>query len=94
MTLSNNYCYFQADSTVATLDKYLYYGCYCFPDGHTKLFSGYGEPIDEVDKVCKSFQTCYRCVGLDYGQEECINSRGYAFQVHFIFLLSADIHVV
>lgn len=72
--------FLQADSTVATLDKYLYYGCYCFPDGHTKLFSGYGEPIDEVDKVCKSFQTCYRCVGLDYGQEECINSRGYAFQ--------------
>lgn len=72
--------YLQADNSAEALEKYLYYGCYCFPDGSTRLFSGYGEPIDEVDRVCKAFQTCYRCVGIDYGQEECINTRGYAFQ--------------
>lgn len=72
--------FLQADDSSAALEKYLFYGCYCFPDGNTKLFSGYGEPIDEVDRVCKAFQTCYRCVGIDFGQEECINSKGYEFQ--------------
>lgn len=72
--------FLQADNSVAALEKYLFYGCYCFPDGHNKLFGGYGEPIDEVDRVCKAFQTCYRCVGIDFGQEECINAKGYEFQ--------------
>lgn len=71
--------FLQADASPESLEKYLYYGCYCFPDGHTKLFSGYGDPIDEVDKACRKFQTCYRCVGVDYGQEECINTSGYKF---------------
>ena len=66
----------KADASPQSLEKYLYYGCYCFPDGDQKLFSGFGDPIDEVDKVCRRFQTCYRCVGVDYGQEECINTSG------------------
>lgn len=71
--------FLQADASPENLEKYLYYGCYCFPDGHNKLFSGYGDAIDEVDKSCRHLQTCYRCVGVDYGQEECINSKGYKF---------------
>lgn len=71
--------FLQADASPSSLEKYLYYGCYCFPDGDQKLFSGFGDPIDEVDKVCRRFQTCYRCVGVDYGQEECINTSGYKF---------------
>ena len=85
-SVSLNYYLFhllQADHSAEALEKYLFYGCYCFPDGHQKLFSGYGEPIDEIDRVCKAFQTCYRCVGIDFGQEECINSKGYEFKVAF-----------
>ena len=77
----------QADASPASLEKYLYYGCYCFPDGDQKLFSGFGDPIDEVDKVCRRFQTCYRCVGVDYGQEECINTSGEFKQVRRVFPL-------
>ena len=75
----------QADASPASLEKYLYYGCYCFPDGDQKLFSGFGDPIDEVDKVCRRFQTCYRCVGVDYGQEECINTSGEFNKVGCVF---------
>jgi len=71
--------FLQQDASPESLEKYLYYGCYCFPDGHNKLFSGYGDAIDEVDKACRKLQTCYRCVGVDYGQEECINTKGYKF---------------
>lgn len=71
--------FLQQDASPASLEKYLYYGCYCFPDGDQKLFSGYGDAVDEVDKACRRLQTCYRCVGVDYGQEECINTKGYKF---------------
>jgi len=72
--------FLQADRSAFALEKYLQYGCYCFPQRDAQLFVGRGDPVDEVDKVCKAFQTCYRCVGIDYGQEDCINSLGYEFE--------------
>jgi hypothetical protein len=52
--------FLQADRSHFTLEKYLQYGCYCFPQRDAQLFVGRGDPVDEVDKICKAFQTCYR----------------------------------
>jgi len=52
--------FLQADRSPFALEKYLQYGCYCFPQRDAQLFVGRGDPVDEVDKICKAFQTCYR----------------------------------
>ena len=54
--------FLQADRSPFALEKYLQYGCYCFPQRDAQLFVGRGDPVDEVDKVCKAFQTCYRYI--------------------------------
>ena len=30
--------------------KFSFYGCWCFPDGASDILSGYGEPVDNIDK--------------------------------------------
>jgi hypothetical protein len=48
-----------------TWGKYCFYGCYCLPSGVENFTEkGYGIPVDEIDKSCKSFQQCYECAKL------------------------------
>jgi len=43
------------------LGKYCFYGCWCFPHG-TGLESGYGVPVDNIDRSCREYTTCYNCI--------------------------------
>jgi len=49
--------------------NYCYYGCYCLPEGsHDLGGGGYGEPVDMIDRTCKTFNQCYECAKLGNGQ--------------------------
>ena len=63
--------------------KYNHYGCWCFPDGTNDLGSynsGYGEPVDEIDKTCKRMSQCYKCAQMRYGKSECPSNTTYNYQ--------------
>jgi len=48
--------------------RYCYYGCYCLPEGsHDIAQGGYGRPQDNIDRSCKDFKQCYRCLNEEYG---------------------------
>jgi len=49
--------------------NYCYYGCHCLPEGaHDLGGGGYGEPVDMVDRTCKTFNQCYECAKLGNGK--------------------------
>ena len=41
-------------------------GCWCLPNGASDLGVGTGPPIDDIDRSCREFATCYNCL---YNQE-------------------------
>merc|ERR1712037_439647 len=48
--------------------RYCYYGCYCLPEGsHDIAQGGYGKPQDNIDRSCKDFKQCYRCLNEEFG---------------------------
>jgi len=70
---------------IPILGKFVYYGCYCFVDAQYNLAAGSGQPVDEIDKSCKKFHDCYKCVQKDFvdekGQESCNGTtRTYRFR--------------
>lgn len=44
------------------IGKYCFYGCWCLPTGSKDLGAGYGPPIDDIDKSCREYTTCYNCL--------------------------------
>lgn len=60
--------------------KFSYYGCWCFPDGANDISSGYGEPVDDIDKTCKRMNQCYKCASMQFGKNECPSNTEYLFQ--------------
>ena len=47
--------------------RYCYYGCYCLPEGsHNIASGGYGSPVDGVDRACRDFKQCYKCLVDEY----------------------------
>jgi len=46
--------------------RYCYYGCWCLPNGASDLGVGTGPPVDDIDRSCREFATCYSCL---YNQE-------------------------
>merc|ERR1712226_22520 len=42
-------------------DSYTEHGCYCWPEGKENI-TGFGRPRDDLDRVCHSLYTCYRCL--------------------------------
>lgn len=48
------------------IGKYCFYGCWCLPAGTGKEMMGYGVPVDNIDKSCREYTTCYNCL---YNQE-------------------------
>lgn len=43
--------------------RYCYYGCYCLPEGsHNIAAGGYGTPVDGIDRACRDFKQCYKCL--------------------------------
>jgi len=51
---------------VPPFGRYCYYGCWCLPNGQHNLASGFGQPIDPLDQVCKEFAMCYKCIDIDF----------------------------
>ena len=50
--------------------RYCYYGCYCLPEGsHDIASGGYGKPVDNIDRACKNFKQCYKCLVTEYAEE-------------------------
>ncbi|CBY12908.1 unnamed protein product [Oikopleura dioica] len=48
--------------------RYCYYGCFCLPEGsHNLAQGGYGKPQDNIDRSCKDFKQCYRCLNEEFG---------------------------
>jgi hypothetical protein len=64
-------------AAVTVFGRYCYYGCWCLPQGQHNLASGYGQPIDPVDAVCKEFALCYKCIDIDFGGSCNPEKRGY-----------------
>jgi len=60
--------------------KFGYYGCWCFPDGPDDMSAGYGEPVDDIDRMCKKLNQCYRCASMKFGKNECPANADYQFQ--------------
>jgi len=50
-------------------DNFLNYGCYCWPDGNEKI-SGFGDPVDSLDRECFGLYQCYKCVNKQPGCED------------------------
>jgi len=46
--------------------RYCFYGCWCLPVGAGKAMMGYGVPVDDIDRSCREYTTCYNCL---YNQE-------------------------
>jgi hypothetical protein len=67
----------QPPESVFVFGRYCYYGCWCLPQGQHNLASGYGQPIDPVDAVCKEFSLCYKCIDIDFGGSCNPEKRGY-----------------
>lgn len=44
------------------MGKFCFYGCWCFPRAAGAQWSGYGVPVDNIDKSCREFTTCYNCI--------------------------------
>lgn len=68
--------------------NYCYYGCHCLPEGaHHLGGQNYGEPVDMIDRTCKTFNQCYECAKLGNGKlegtgEECAGEHTkYRFQL-------------
>jgi len=49
-------------------DNFLNYGCYCWPDGEERI-SGFGDPVDDLDRECFDLYQCYKCVSKQPGCE-------------------------
>jgi len=64
--------YMQLKYTVLFLQKqkfvgrYCFYGCWCLPAGAGQQLMGYGVPVDNIDRSCREYTTCYNCL---YNQE-------------------------
>jgi len=77
LTLKQMIMFFQ---NTPTFGKFSYYGCWCFPDGANDITSGYGEPVDDIDKTCKRMNQCYKCAQMRYGKKECPINTEYTFK--------------
>jgi len=42
--------------------KYCFYGCWCLPNADADFGVGIGAPVDNIDRSCKEFSTCYNCL--------------------------------
>jgi hypothetical protein len=51
---------------VPPFGRYCYYGCWCLPNGQHNLASGFGQPVDPLDQVCKEYAMCYKCIDIDF----------------------------
>lgn len=57
------------------------YGCWCLPQSNSNFTAGYGQPIDDIDKMCRHRAFCVRCATqTDFVDIECSPKSGYKFK--------------
>ena len=68
-------------------------GCWCLPAGAGFDKQGFGSPVDNIDKSCREFTTCYNCLynpapfnGENCNEMEAIQQR-YSIQgINFLLI--------
>lgn len=48
------------------LQKINGYGCHCWTKPGTESIGYKGQPIDNIDRACKTLKSCHTCIELDY----------------------------
>ena len=56
------------------LGKYCFYGCWCLPNGVGDIGAGQGQPVDNIDRACREYSTCYQCMYNQQVGGECDDS--------------------
>ena len=72
-----------SDNRVRGDERFINYGCYCTPsESHfnSEHWYGTGEPVDEIDSVCRNLFFGYQCLKNDHGQM-CDSARSYEWKV-------------
>ena len=83
MTLKQMIMFFQK---TPVFGKFSFYGCWCFPDGASDILSGYGEPVDNIDKeriqkisyfhrnraICVSIPDVFACKIRHFGSKSAV----------------------
>ena len=55
---------------VAKSEKYINYGCYCTPSAtNDENWVGTGEPVDDIDRLCRDLFNAYNCLKNDFSAE-------------------------
>ena len=63
------------------LGKYCFYGCWCFPRGSGNN-GGFGQPVDNIDKSCREYSTCYNCIyNQNIGSQRCPENTADRYQI-------------
>lgn len=62
---------FTIDGKNLTVYDFWGYGCYCLPAGGTPLSGGYGEPVDNLDRICFNRKRCINCLEIEKPNEDC-----------------------
>lgn len=78
-------------ANVTIFGRYCYYGCWCLPNGQHNLASGFGQPVDPLDEVCKEFALCYKCLDIDFGGQCDPRSRGYQWARNKVLGVVVDV---
>ena len=63
-------------------DKMLSYGCWCQIRNHgaSGIVPGHGQPVDELDELCRDWHQCRSCTELDSTTGSC-DSSSFAYEV-------------
>ena len=73
--------YLQGDNK--QFGKYVGYGCWCLTGGDMDLGQPTGQAVDAIDRACRDYHHCTRCLQLDFPTLEnelsCNMFRGYRF---------------
>jgi len=60
------------------IDDFFDYGCYCMPVNFDKDdYVGRGDPVDEIDAICRDLWSCYKCAKIDSSDKHCKHSMTY-----------------
>ena len=57
-------------SVAEFIEKFTNYGCYCWILGPEKGVIGGGQTRDQIDGLCGQLYKCYKCLNLDYGNDQ------------------------
>jgi len=47
------------------------YGCYCLPASGMPLSGGFGEPVDNLDRICFNRKRCIGCLEINHPDGKC-----------------------